>query len=146
MGDISAQSRQLLEKITIEGKLHKLYRKDIKGKKCIESWASGFTRSFDVADRDVITNHKILWRRGDKDKADAPRFGVCANYNHIKWLIDNERITRKMCGVELSDWQNMNKLESFAMVATPATQELAEITATPTAEKRALDKASFFSI
>ena len=144
MGDISTESRKLLEKITLEGKLHKLYRKEVKDEKDIDSWASGFTRSFDVADRDVITNHKILWRRGDRDKADAPRFGVCANFENIKWLIDNERITRKMCDVELADWQNMNKLQSFAMVEVAATEDVDAIPATPVAEKRALDKVVTF--
>ena len=59
MGDMSTESRKLLEKITLEGKLHKLYRSEIQSEKDVDSWASSLTRSFDVTDRDVITNHKI---------------------------------------------------------------------------------------
>ena len=131
MGD---KSRELLEKISYEGKLHKLKRADIRNEKDIDSWASSFTRSFDVLDRNVIINHKILWRKGDDEKADAPKFGVCANLGDIKWLIDNERVTRKMCGVNLTDWQNMLRLENFQMVGGDSVQ------ATPVREKRSLDK------
>ena len=42
MSDITAENRKLLDKIVIEGKLHKLFRNAIKNEKDIDNWDKGF--------------------------------------------------------------------------------------------------------
>ena len=140
MGDISKENRQLLERITYEGKLRRLYKKDVKTEKEVDLWSEDFINSFDVRDIDVIQNHKIFWKNGDERSVEAPKYGVCAGFTQIKWLIDNERITRAMCGVDLADWQNMNKIMDFVYEEIPAGDGRDKVEATGALEKRALDK------
>ena len=140
--DITAENRKLLDKIVIEGKLHKLFRKAIKSEKDIDYWDDGFLQSFEAHDRDVILNHKILWRKQDKDSAEAPPYGVAADWNQLKWLIDHERITRAMCDVDLTEWVNMCKITEFRF--KDETADGVTYGATPVAEKRTLDKVVSF--
>ena len=144
MTEITAEHRKLLDKVVIEGKLHKLYKNAIKTENDIDVWDKGFLQSFDAKDRNIILNHKILWRKNDENVIEAPTYGVASNWTQLKWLINHERITRTMCGVEsVTDWANMLNLNEFnkdpIMVANVVTTQ-----ATPVTEKRTLDKVIAF--
>ena len=141
--DITAENRKLLDKIVIEGKLHKLFKKAIKSENDIDIWEKGFLQSFEASDKNIILNHKILWRKNDESVVDAPIYGVAANWAQLKWLIENKRITRKMCDIEATDWANMLKIEDFRMEEVEV-QGNDNLLATPIAEKRTLDKVIAF--
>ena len=141
--DITAENRKLLDKIVIEGKLHKLFKKTIKSENDIDIWEKGFLQSFEASDKNIILNHKILWRKNDESVVDAPIYGVAANWAQLKWLIENKRITRKMCDIEATDWANMLKIEDFRMEEVEV-QGNDNLLATPIAEKRTLDKVIAF--
>ena len=76
----------------------------------------------------------------DEDKAEAPKYGVCANLKQVLWLIERERIDRKMCGVDLDAWVALKALTSFQHKAIPKEGLLPAVPATGTLEQRALDK------
>ena len=146
MADISNDQRKLLDKIVTEGRLFKLCKKDIKTERDIDNWVNGFIGSFDSKDREVMENHKFLWRKSDKEKGEAPKYGVCADLGQIQWLIDHERLNRTMCGVDLDEWVALKRLTHFQFKEVPKDGDVpgTAVPATGIVEKRALDRVITF--
>ena len=140
MTDISKDQRNVLDKIVLEGRLYKLFLNNIKTEYDIDYWVNGFIGAFDSKDRIIVENFKYFWRESDKEKSEAPRYGVCAGLKQVQWLIEQERISRVACGVDLDGWVALKRLTSFQYLEQPKDGDTPNVPTTGNMEKRALDK------